>query len=92
MSWSVGGIGKAQAVATSIEAQFAQSKCSDPEESVRQAARAAIAAALVAQNVGTVVKVTASGSQSTRYDLAGKPAGFTNQLSIVIEPQWGFVE
>jgi len=91
MSWSVTAIGKPAAVAAAIESQFAQSKCAEPEESIRQSARAAIAAALAAQSPSTAVKVSAYGSQSTFYK-TGQPDGVTNNLSITIEPQQNFVE
>lgn len=93
MSWSVSAIGKAAAVAASIETQFSQSTCSEPEESVRQSARATIAAALAAQDPRTVVKVMASGSQSQRnYGQKDVAPSFTNSLTINVEPQYGFVE
>ena len=88
MSWSVNAIGKSAAVAASIEKQFAAHFCNEPEETVRQSARATIASALAAQTKSnTAVKVMASGSQSS-YGTDG----FTNNLSITIEPQYGFVE
>lgn len=67
MSWSVGAVGKPKAVAESVEKQFAASTCQEPEETVRQAARAAIAAALAAQREDSAVQVIASGSQSSSY-------------------------
>lgn len=74
MSWSVQGIGKAPAVALAIDKQFTSSgPCAEPEETVRQAARAAIAAALTAQKPEAVIQVTAQGSQSTSYVKATPP-------------------
>jgi hypothetical protein len=85
MSWSVSAVGKAPAIAAALEEQFSKATCMEPEEGVRQSARATIAAALAAQDPGTVVKVVASGSQSTYAKLS-------NVMSIAIEPQYGFVE
>ena len=97
MSWSVQGIGKASVLAPKIEADLGAAKCTEPEESVRQAARATIAAALAAQDPATCVRLSASGSQSTIWqpnDAEGRPvpAKLCNSLTITIEPQYGFVE
>lgn len=76
-----------------IVRQTSQSKCNEPEETVRQAALAVIAAAIAAQDPASAVKVSASGSQSEKYDSNGQRTGvFTNSLSISIEPLYGFVE
>lgn len=89
MSWSVQAVGKAPAVALKIESDFtAMSKCMEPEEGVKQAVRAAISVALAAQDPKTAVKVSASGSQSTNYP----DNTFRNQLSVSVEPMYGFVE
>jgi hypothetical protein len=90
MSWSVSAIGKPPAVAVSIEEQFSRYKCIEPEEGVRQGARATLAAALAAQRPDSVVKVSASGSQSS--NTIDGVVLFTNVLSITVEPQYGFVE
>jgi hypothetical protein len=87
MSWSVGAIGKAAAVRTSIAKQFEGTKCVEPEETVRKAAAALIDAALGAQSSATAVKVLASGSQSS-----SSTSGVSNSLMISVEPQYGFVE
>jgi hypothetical protein len=93
MSWGVGAVGKAGPVATEIERQFAGMPAhQEPEESIRQAARSVIAAALKGQARSTVVKVAACGSQSQKYE-GGKATGeYTNNLTISVEPQSGFVE
>jgi hypothetical protein len=84
MSWSVAAIGKAAAVAAKIEQDFAgMGKCAEPEETVKQSARATLAASLAAQDPTAVVKVSASGSQSTDYTTKS----VRNQMSISIEPQ-----
>ncbi len=94
MSWSVVGIGKVSALAAQLERDFERDgKCSEPEESIRQSARALIAQALSAQNSKTLVKVQASGAQSSQYAKnSSEVVGYTNQLSILIEPQFNFVE
>ena len=94
MSWSVAAIGKPAAVGASIAKQAAGTKCSEPEEGIRQAAIHLLATAVLAQNPAIPVKVAASGSQSVGYDHAtGKSTGvFTNSLTISVEPQYGFVE
>lgn len=93
MSWSVAAVGRAEAVAEAIERQFTNgTSCSEPEESVRQAARTAIAEALKGQGPTTVVKVQASGSQSGTYQNGTWGAPYTNQLQIEVTPLYGFVE
>lgn len=97
MSWSVSAIGKKAAVAASIEKQFASTQCSEPEESVRQKARALIAATLAA-STSDVVKVDASGSASSTPVYAEDQKTVTawkqtdQTLRLSIEPMWGFVE
>lgn len=89
MSWSVAATGKAPAVCVAIAKQFAgQSKCLEPEEGVRQAAASLIDASLRVQDTSAVVKVSASGHQTTNYQTNAS----SNYLSILIEPQHGFLE
>jgi hypothetical protein len=86
MSWSVTATNVTPEAAEQIEAQFAASgPCMDPEEGVRQSARATIATALAAQSPGTRVQVSAYGSQSIRYGADNKAEGFTNSLKISID-------
>lgn len=94
MSWSVSAVGKPAAVSASIERQFASTSCAEPEETVRQAARVVVAAAIAAQRPDCAVQVSASGSMSTSYneDLKTWGAPFTNQLSITVQPLYGFLE
>jgi len=94
MSWSVSAVGKASLVAAKIEEEFSKSHCTEPEESLRQSARAAIASALAAStNPDNLVKVIASGHQSEKYSPKGERTGqFSNTLSISVEPICGFVE
>lgn len=89
MSWSVNAIGKPKAVAEKTEKDFVQSHvCDEPEETVRQAARAAIAAALAGNtNPAVAVQVTASGHMG-KNDIGEA----YNDLSIHIAPIYGFVE
>jgi len=88
MSWSLVAVGKAPAVLKEVEKQSAQQKCSEPEESVRQAACHAIKAALMAQDPTAVVKLTASGSQNEDY----ATKAVRNFLSVTIEPLYQFLE
>lgn len=96
MSWSVSVVGKLPAVKAAVEAQFTdpRSVCAEPEETVRQAARAAIAAALQAQREDSVVRVTAGGSMINTYnkETGSWGAPYSNHLEIHIEPLYGFVE
>lgn len=88
MSWSVSAIGKTPAVATEIAQQFGTYKCAEPEETVRQAALVLINSALSAQDPSTVVRVSAAGSQGLNYTTKA----VYNQVTVTIEPQYGFVE
>lgn len=94
MSWSVAAVGKPVAVAAAIEAQFASTSCAEPEETVRQSARATIAAALKAQREDSAVQVSASGSMSTTYNAESKTWGapYNNTLQILVQPLYGFAE
>jgi hypothetical protein len=89
MSWYVSSIGKVPAVRAAVAKAFGSTSCSEPEESVRLAAQQVLVAALAAQDDSAVVKVEASGSQtSVTY-----PTPYvTNYLKITVEPQYGFVE
>ena len=89
MSWSVAAVGKAPLVAAEIASQFARWKCSEPEESVRQAVGAAIAAALAAQHDDAAVEVSGSGCMQLETGADGK---VTNSLSITVKPLVGFLE
>lgn len=89
MSWSVSAIGKPSAVAAKVAKELASIKCMEPEESIKSGVAAAVAAALAAYPESGAVRVEASGSQSTDRDAPGIA---TNQLSVKIEPLWGFVE
>lgn len=89
MSWSVSAIGKQPAVKAEIARQFeVGGKCSEPEESVRQAAKATVLAAIDATNPSYPLKISASGSQSGDYS----KKIFSNSLTISIEPVWNWLE
>lgn len=87
MSWSVKAIGKAPAVAQSIENQFtSQPACREPEEAIRQHVRAALVAALAAQQPNIALKVSASGSMS--FD----NGPVHNSFTVSVEPMYGFID
>jgi hypothetical protein len=92
MSWSVSAIGKPASVAAKVQKDLDGYRCTDPEEGVKQAAGVAILAAVNAQSANSVVRVTASGHQSPIYDEKGQTVGFQNQLQMIVEPIYGFVE
>ena len=92
MSWSVLSIGKAEAVRKDIANQFTRgSKCAEPEEAIRQAAREIIDKALANQASVYAVKVQASGSQ-VYVDYASPDKGTYHSLSIDVQVMHGFVE
>ena len=86
MSWSVSAIGRPPAVAAKVADEISRYKCVDPEEGVKQAVGAALAAALAAQDPASVVKVTASGHQQGSGETA------VNTLRVEVEPIFGFIE
>ncbi len=86
-------IGRASSVARRVELDFsAMPRLADPEEQIRRSARSTIAACLESQEPSTVVKVCASGSQSTHFGPDNRQRGHVNFLRIEIQPQLGFVE
>ncbi len=90
MSWGVAATGKAPAVRTKLADDFSKITCSEPEQTVMKSAAAAIDAALAAQDLVTVVEVSASGSQ--RYKDYTAKTGVTNRLSVSIKPLYRFIE
>lgn len=88
MNWGVAAIGKTRAVRKEIAKQFANVKCVEPEEMLRQQAASLIDQCLAVQDPTGAVKVIAGGSQGS----GRKPGSIRNSLTITIEPQWGFVE
>ena len=91
MSWSVSAVGKPPAVRASIAERFTRNKCSEPEESIRQAAAAIIDKAIEAQGDKVALQVDASGSQSADYSTQPPTVG-SNTLHIKLQPIYGFVE
>lgn len=94
MSWSVSAVGKPRAVAAKLAEDFNRIKCSEPEESIKNSAASAIAAALSAMPDEYAVRVEANGSQSPFYgkDQRVVPGKFLNNLSVRLDPLYGFVE
>lgn len=90
MSWSVSAIGKPAAVATKLAADFARIKCTEPEETIKNSVAVAVAAGLAVYPANTVVRVEANGSQSTPD--FHKQTEIQNNLSVKLEPVYGFVE
>lgn len=88
MSWSVQATGRTEGVVTEITTQFDKhSVCMEPEESVRQAAKVVLLAALAGQDPTVVVTVKASGHMSKEYETNKN----RNQLQISVEPVYGFI-
>lgn len=87
MSWSVYATGKPKTVAATLEVQFGGSKCAEPEETIRQAAKVTLLAAVAGQREDSVLKVSASGSMSQVYSEETKSWGapFTNSLAMSVE-------
>jgi hypothetical protein len=84
MSWSVGGNGPVADVRASVAKQFETgSKCTEPEESIRQAAAKIIDQALDAQGYLPNVEVGAYGSMSMDYTTKK----ISSSLSIIITPR-----
>lgn len=91
MNWSVMAVGKSDAVAKKLAAEFASIKVAGPEIEVVKAAAVMVDAALAGQVPATLIKVTASGSQSSMGQ-SDAPTRYTNSVKIDIEPISGFVE
>jgi hypothetical protein len=87
MSWLVGATGKPEKVQEMLQVQFGGSKCSEPEEAIRLAAKEVILAAVAGQRPDSVVQVTASGSMSQSYSEETKKWGepITNNLEIKVQ-------
>lgn len=89
MSWTVASTGKPAAVAAFVAQQFAAITCAEPEQTIKNSIAQAVDVALKAFPADVPVRVQAHGSQSTNSD---RPGVATNQLSVEINPIWGFVE
>src|ERR1700758_5741504 len=90
MSWSIGAVGKAPAVAAKIAADIARIKCTEPEETIKNTVGDALARALAVMPPNMAVRVDAAGSQYAPDST--KPTEFQNSLSVKLEPLYGFVE
>ena len=92
MSWSVSGIGKPEALASKLAADFTRiSPMQEPEETGKNAAAMAIAAIVPVFPPSTIVKVEANGSQYTP-DSGKAPDIKINQLTISIQSLGSIVE
>jgi len=92
MSWSINALGKASAVAKKLATDFDRINCLEPEQTIKNQVASSVATALAAFPADFPVRVEASGSQSTYGDQSGGPATHLNQLSVKIEPLWGFLD
>jgi hypothetical protein len=97
MSWSFNAIGKPSAVAAKARKELGAIQCAEPEQGIKERAIEAIELSCSALPDDNAVKITACGSQSPAYKMVdghykhvdGK---FTNNLTLNIEPIYGFVE
>lgn len=90
MSWSVMRVGKPAAVAAALAKDFANIKCAEPEETIKNSVASAVAAGLAVFPPSMAVRVEANGSQ---YAPDGnKPLEKQNQLIVKMEPLFGFIE
>jgi hypothetical protein len=91
MSWSVNAVGKPKAVKAKLAEDFKKIVCSEPEGTIKDHIAAAILLALDFYPESGAVRVEASGSQSKGH-LGMTNTEALNQLSVKIEPLWGFLE
>lgn len=90
MSWSVSGIGKPDALAAKLASDFSKiTPMSEPEETGKNAALAAVAAIVPAYPSTVLVKVECNGSQ---YQPNKDEPKYVNSLSIKIESLGSIVE
>lgn len=89
MSWSFTCTGKTAAAAVAVKAkeELARYRCAEPEETIKAKVSDVIETCLAAFPEQSAVTIKAYGSQSVVAD--GKAI---NNLSITIEPLYGFVE
>ena len=89
MSWSVAAHGKQPAVRAEIARQFeVGGKCFEPEESIRQAAKATVLAAIDGTDPSYPIKVSVYGSQGGDYS----KKIYSNSLTLSIEPMYNWLE
>lgn len=93
MSWSINAVGRAGAVAGKVASEIVKIKCSEPEETIKNAVGAILATALSAYPEGYAVSVEANGSQGPGYDSAtgANIGGHVNSLTVNVRPLYGFV-
>lgn len=91
MSWSVNAVGKPAAVAAKLAIDFSRITCSEPEQTIKNHVAESVAVALAVFPPNYAVRVLASGSQGCP-DSSKAPEEKYNQLSVSIEPIYGFVE
>jgi len=91
MSWSIGGVGKASAVADKIGKDAQSVQCSEPEESIKKLVVSALQTGLRAFPPGYAVNVSASGSQwAPNY--GEKPEQVVNNLTVSLTSLGQLVE
>jgi hypothetical protein len=87
MSWSFYAVGKPAAVLAKARTDFSRITCSEPEETIKGKVLNILEASLLAMPESSAVSIKAMGSQ-----VAGSDGKATNNLSVSIEPMFGFVE
>lgn len=100
MSWSVSAKGKKPAVAAAVDSQFNSATCQEPEQSLKEQARALVAALMTATEDTAVLSVEAAGTAHSIavYGDPERPNAVTewkqlrHSIKISVEPIWGFVE
>jgi hypothetical protein len=90
MSWSFSGMGKPLAVMAKARKDLSQYKCLEPEEAIKNHILDIIDLSLSAYPSNAPVRIEASGSQH-KPDSA-KPDTAINNLSVSINPLYGFIE
>lgn len=86
MSWSVAGIGRAEALRAKLGADFGKINCQEPEQAIKNKIASAVDLALAAFKPNDVVKVICSGSQTPDGDAR------RNAFRVEFEPVYGFVD
>jgi hypothetical protein len=86
MSWSVGASGLSDEVTVNVDAQFAAMHypCPEPEETLKQQARALIAAYLASNKPPRDVTVSAFATQGSGWDGEKHVEPISNSLTITI--------
>lgn len=87
MSWNFNAVGKPASVARKAAEDLDRIRCYEPEQTIKAKVIEIIATALGAYPADAAVRIEAYGSQNT-----GASENAVNQLSVKIEPLYGFVE